>query len=98
MFKCEFSKEMSEPAVYKFDTVPDADSAPVGGTNGIRCNVRILVKPAEKPVTLVIRSCSREYVNYDEEGFAYASQGHEIVKEIRVRVKHLEAAKLHYGV
>ena len=98
MFRCEFSKEMSDPAIFKFDTVPDTDSAPTGDAEGIRKNVRQLVKAAEKPVTLVVRTRSKEYVNYDEEGYAYGSSGYEIVKEIRIRAKHLEAAKLHYGV
>lgn len=98
MFRCEFSGEVSDKAIYSFNTIPDPDSAPASGTDGIRISRRTLTSPAEKPVILVIKLRSKEYVNYDEEGYAQTTQGFEILKEIRVRAKHVEAAKKHYGL
>lgn len=98
MFRCQFSGEFSEPSVYKNEWVHDENY------DGCRRQVRVLVRAAEKPVKLAIEFRTRVYENYSydsETGRRFReedSYGREIVREITVRAKHLEAVKKKFGL
>lgn len=98
MFRCQFSGETSEPARYKYEWVIDENN------EGHRYQVRKLVNPAEKPVKIAIEFRNRSYENFSydlELGRRYREEdtyGQEIVREITVRPKYVEAVKKKYGL
>lgn len=98
MFRCQFSGEVSDPAVNELKFIPHPN------LDGKRVLAKVLVKPAEKPVKVVIKTRSVKYENfsYDKEtNRRFKSDdtyGTEIVKEILVRAKYLEAVKKKFGL
>jgi len=98
MFRCQFSGEVSDPAIYK--TITSNDRLEDG--RWVSKTKRVFVSPTEKPVRLVIETRAREYTvtAFDEEGirYTYTTQGTEIVRELLIRPRHVEAAKAKYGL
>lgn len=99
MFRCEFSGEISDGPVYKTVITTEKDTCGQD-TKNIQ---RVLVKPAEKPVKVVIESRSTNYKNfgYDEDDRRTQlpdTHGTEIVKELTVRACYVEAVRKKYGV
>jgi hypothetical protein len=99
MFRCQFSGEASDGPVYR--TVVKTEKTNDGKESKAR--ERELVKPAEKPVRVVIETRHRTYENWgwDEEGRRVRlddTQGSEIVRELTVRSRHVEAVKRKYGI
>jgi hypothetical protein len=96
MFRCQFSGEVSDPAIFKTVTYNERleDGRWVSKTK------RVFVSGVEKPVKIVVETRPRSYTNYwyDDEGVkhAFETQGTEIVRELMVRPKHLEAVKAKY--
>lgn len=103
MFKCEFSGDISDPAVYR--TVRETDRPSGSSETDPQYRMaerayRQLVTPAEKPVKLVIATRARVYGEnaLDSDGYPVEpTHGTEIVKEITIRRRHLETARKHYG-
>jgi hypothetical protein len=89
MFVCEFSGEVSDEAVVKFvekSHYPD----------GMKVMTKVVERPAEKPLRVVIQKRLITYVD-GQTGNAYA-EGSEIVQELMIRAKHLDAVKKKYGL
>lgn len=98
MFRCQFSGEVSDPAIWKTVTFNERleDGRWVSKTK------RVFVSGVEKPIKLVIETRPRQYTvtAFDEEGirYTYTTQGSEIVRELMVRPRHVEAVKAKYGL
>lgn len=97
MFKCEFSGELSEGAVWQFTETLNENTKH-------RQRTRKLVRAAEKPVVIVVETRRKTYNNLyttkkmrkgrEEESLASnTSEGFEIVREIRVREKYADQVR-----
>jgi len=102
MFRCQFSNEISSPAVWKTESVSEQKSEGNWTEKLGSKYVRVLVTAAEKPVKVVIETRRREYNNefWSEENGreAFTTYGTEIVKELTIRARHLDAVKKKYGL
>lgn len=98
MFRCQFSGEVSSPAIWKTEKVNERRD---DGT-WIEKVVKSFISGPEKPMKVVIESRRRDYDNTirtEEDGrIDWKTSGTEIVKELTIRVKHLAAVKEKYGL
>lgn len=99
MFRCQFSGEVSDGPVYRTVARTEKDSE----GKEVKFRERQLVKAAEKPVRVVVEVRPRTYENWgrDDDGYRIRlddTQGFEIVKELTVRARHVEAVKKKYGI
>lgn len=106
MFRCQFSGEKSDPAVYRTDTRVERTN----DGKEVLTTEKALVRAPEKPVRIIIARRPKEYVNYyllrNEEGEVIipyrreekVTKGFEIVKELVIRAKHVAAVKAKYGI
>lgn len=99
MFRCQFSGEKSEGTTYQTEVVSERleDGRWVSKTK------RTFLSAPEKPVRVVVEKRPKTYVNrvYNEDGegwYEVETQGWEIVRELLVRPRHVEAVKARYGV
>lgn len=98
MFRCQYSNEVSSPAVYQTREVFDEESK-------TRKLTSILVAPAECPITIVVTTRQKSYTNFQKtegrkgEGSyldpnkTFMTHGTEIVREIKVRPKYEEEVR-----
>lgn len=95
MFRCEFSGEVSDGPVFDFITVVDPSTDRPS-------KVLSRVKESEKPLRVVIQSRAQSYANVykdaEERGVKVMTEGHEIVKELLIRERHLDAVKKKYNL
>lgn len=95
MFRCQFSGEVSDGPVFGYATVTDPSTER-------QKKIWTKVKEGEKPVRIAVEFRDKTYVNYyrDSEGNReeVITHGREIVKELLIRPKHLDAVKKKYGV
>jgi hypothetical protein len=89
MFRCQATGEVSDAAEYAYvDGVCAYTNLPK--------KVLRLIKPAEKPIKVVVKTRPKSYTNFyrGEEGFeSTTTTGEEIVKELLVREKNLHKVK-----
>lgn len=97
MFKCQFSGEISSPALWKTEKV----NTQTADGKWLERVVKTLVSGPEKPMRVAIQTRGREYVNAirteDDGRVEWVTKGTEIVKELTIRAKHLAAVKEKYG-
>lgn len=98
MFRCQFSNEVSDGAVFQFLEVIDEETKH-------KKRVWSQVKAAEKPETIVVQMRKVNYTHYlDDYGRpcrqnecdprrTYGTEGTEIVRELKVRAKYVEKVK-----
>jgi len=91
MFKCQYSGEISDAAQYEFVNSGENTSVVDKGRDRGQI-VRVMVKPAEKPVRIVVKHRRKIYENVVE-GVVNSSEGLEIDTELLVRAKYVEEIK-----
>lgn len=95
MFRCEFSGEISDGSVFGYIHATD----PI--TERQR-KVLTKTKAAETPVRIAVEFRNKTYVNVfkNSEGDReeIRTEGKEVVKELLIRAKHLDAVKKKYGL
>lgn len=97
MFRCQFSGEVSSPAIWKTEKVNER----LENGNWVERTVKTFVSGPEKPIRVVVEIRRRDYANVirTEEGREeFTTSGTEIVKELTIRAKHLAAVKEKYGI
>jgi hypothetical protein len=88
MFRCQFSGELSDGAQYRYEWARGDD--PKDRNLG-----RVMLRAAEKPVRVAVEFRSKSYTNENGE---VIGEGREIVKELLIRARHLDAVKRKYGL
>jgi len=97
MFRCEFSGELSDGAVWQMVDAMNESSKH-------RERVRKLVSPAEKPVFIIVETRKKNYNNLtktkklrrgkeEETTTTSMTEGYEIVREIKVRQKYADEVR-----
>jgi hypothetical protein len=99
MFRCQFSGEKSEGSVYRTEVVNEK----LEDGRWVSKSRRTFVSGPEKPIKIVIETRPKSYVNrkYNEDGIGWVEVetfGTEIVRELTVRPRHVDAVKARYGV
>lgn len=95
MFRCQFSGEVSDGPVFDYVVIVDPSTER-------QRKVLSKVKESEKPIRIAVSFRPQTYNNFykDSENKTekFVTNGKEIVKELLVRARHLDAVKKKYGL